>query len=61
MHISMDLSTASLGKTLYMFVLVDNCTRSTWVFLLKTKDEAFCHFCNWRTKVEKTIGLSSRL
>ena len=45
------IKTKILSCNYFVFVLVDDFSRFTWVFLLETKDEAFSHF--FRKRVEK--------
>nr|GEY67742.1 ribonuclease H-like domain, reverse transcriptase, RNA-dependent DNA polymerase [Tanacetum cinerariifolium] len=40
----------------YMFLLVDDCTRYMWVYFLKSKDEAFKTFKEFKLKVENEVG-----
>jgi len=46
--IHMDLfshtKTKSLNENRYVFVLVDDFSRFTWIFFLEHKDQAFSHF-----------------
>nr|GEV91734.1 ribonuclease H-like domain, reverse transcriptase, RNA-dependent DNA polymerase [Tanacetum cinerariifolium] len=39
----------------YMFLLVDDCTRYMWVYFLKSKDEAFETFKEFKLKVENEV------
>ena len=45
--------TKSLSEDRFVFVLVDNFLRFTWVLFLEHKDEAFLHFKIFRKRVEK--------
>nr|GEX24784.1 zinc finger, CCHC-type [Tanacetum cinerariifolium] len=40
----------------YMFLLVDDCTRYMWVYFLKSKDEAFETFKEFKLKVKNEVG-----
>nr|GEW85952.1 zinc finger, CCHC-type [Tanacetum cinerariifolium] len=40
----------------YMFLLVDDCTRYMWTYFLKSKDEAFATFKEFKLKVENEVG-----
>ena len=55
--IHMDLfgptKTKSLNGNRYVFVLVDDFSRFTWVFFLEHKDQTFSHFKIFRKRVEK--------
>jgi len=43
----------SLIDNCFVFILVDDFSRFTWIFFLKHKDEAFSHFNVFRKRVEK--------
>lgn len=42
----------SLGKCQYFISFIDDCTRKTWVYFLKHKDESFGTFAKWCIMVE---------
>ncbi|KAH9648835.1 hypothetical protein KPL70_025759 [Citrus sinensis] len=44
--------TASLGGARYFMSLIDDFSRMVWVYMLKTKDDAFEKFKIWKTLVE---------
>ncbi|KAH9782268.1 hypothetical protein KPL71_008823 [Citrus sinensis] len=44
--------TASLGGARYFMSLIDDFSRMVWVYVLKTKDDAFEKFKIWKTLVE---------
>ncbi len=46
----------SIGGTEYFLSLIDDQTRYVWVYFLKTKDQAFEKFTEWKTLVEKSSG-----
>lgn len=46
----------SIGGTEYFLSLIDDQTRYVWVYFLKTKDQAFKKFLEWKTLVEKSSG-----
>ena len=50
--------TKSLNKNRYVFVLVDNFSRFTWIFFLEHIDQAFSHFNVFRKRVENKKGFS---
>ena len=50
------MQTQSLGGALYFMLIIDDCSRFTWVYFLHRKDEAFECFKNWKTYVEKDSG-----
>ncbi|CAH9103829.1 unnamed protein product [Cuscuta epithymum] len=43
---------STTGGRKYFLSLVDHFSRKVWIFLLKTKDETFENFKNWKTLVE---------
>lgn len=42
----------SLGGHLYYVTFIDNHSRKTWIYLLKTKDEVFDKFKEFSVEVE---------
>ena len=44
--------TVSLSKSQYFITFVDDFSRKTWIYFLKTKDEAFQKFVSWKTLIE---------
>lgn len=48
--------TKSIGGSRYYFVLVDDHSRMTFTYFLKTKDEAFEKFCEFKAYVENQTG-----
>lgn len=50
------METKSLGDARYMLVLVDDFSRMTFGYFLKSKDEAFSKFCEFKSFVEKQTG-----
>jgi 5'-3' exoribonuclease 2 len=46
----------SLGGAEYFLTLIDDKTRYTWVYPLKTKDQVFDHFKEWQAEVENRTG-----
>ena len=47
------IKTKSLSENRFVFILVDDFSRFTWVFFLEHKDQAFSHFQVFRKRVEK--------
>jgi hypothetical protein len=43
----------SLGGSLYYIIFIDDYSRKTWLYLLKTKDEVFNKFQEFKEKIEK--------
>ena len=48
----------SLSGNHFIFVLVDDFSRFTWVSFLEHKDQTFSHFNVFRKRVEKEKGFS---
>ena len=46
------MSNKSLGGHLYYVTFIDDHSRNTWLYLLKTKDEVFGKFKEFRSKVD---------
>ena len=44
---------SSLGGAEYFLTFTDDHTRYSWVYMLKTKDQVFERFCEWKALVEK--------
>lgn len=44
------------GGARYFLTLIDDFSRKVWVFLLKTKDEVFERFLEWKTLLENQTG-----
>lgn len=42
----------------YFMLLIDDCTRFIWVYMLKSNDQALECFKNFKAKVEKEVGRS---
>ena len=48
--------TQSLSGATYFMSIVDDYSRKLWICILKNKNDAFSHFKQWKTKVEKQTG-----
>jgi len=46
------MSPKSLGGHLYYVTFIDDHSRKTWVYLMKTKDEVFTKFQEFKAEVE---------
>lgn len=46
----------SIGGAQYFLTFIDDKTRYTWVYLLKTKDQVFDRFLEWKALIEKSSG-----
>ncbi|KAJ4805895.1 Pol [Rhynchospora pubera] len=51
------INVLSISKKRYVFVVVDDYSRFTWVFFLAHKEEAFDHFVKFSNRVENEKGL----
>ena len=49
-------STESLSGARYFMSLIDDHSRKVWTFILKSKDQAFSTFRDWKTMVETQTG-----
>ena len=47
---------SSLGGAQYFLTFIDDCSRYTWVYVLKSKDEVFEKFKEWKCITEKSLG-----
>ena len=47
------MSSESVNDASYMMLIIDDFSRYTWAFFLKSKDLAFPSFKDWRVEVEK--------
>ena len=45
----------------YFMTVVDDFTRATWVFLLKSKDEVYSHFVNFSNILKNQFGVSIKV
>ena len=50
------MSTPSLGGSRYFLTFIDDKTRFVWVYFLKSKDEVFEKFQDWKQMAEKHTG-----
>ena len=50
------IGTKSLGGANYFLTFIDDKTHYVWVYVLKTKDEVFKYFLEWKTQAEKSSG-----
>ena len=50
------MSTASLSNNLYFILFIDDFSRMTWVYFLKTKSQALSMFSNFKKMVETQCG-----
>jgi len=50
------MSTKALSDAAYFVTFIDEHSRKTWFYFLKTKDEVFGRFKEFKTLVEKLTG-----
>jgi len=50
------MSTPSIGNYFYYATFIDDYSRKTWIYLLKTKDEVFDKFVEFKASVENLTG-----
>ena len=46
----------SMNGCLYYITFIDDCSRKTWIYFLKTKDESFSKFHDFKNLVENQTG-----
>ena len=51
-----DAPVTSFGGGKYLLTFVDDFSRKVWVYILKSKDETFTRFRQWKAKVETQTG-----
>ena len=49
------MSVKSIGGAEYFLTFIDDSSRYTWVYFLKTKDEVFQKFPEWKSMIEKNL------
>lgn len=49
-------TTPSLSGMQYFLSIIDDKTRKVWLMFLKTKDETFVKFCEWKNLVENQMS-----
>lgn len=50
------MSTKALSGAEYFLIFIDDHSRKTWIYFLKTKDEVFCRFKEFKVLVENLTG-----
>ena len=50
------MNTRSLGGAEYFLTFIDDMTHYTWIYVLKSKDEVFKRFVEWKSLVERSSG-----
>lgn len=54
-------NTLSRGGKRYFITFIDDTSKYTYVYLLRTKDEAFEKFENYKTEVENLLNLKIKV
>ena len=49
-------TTPSLSRKQYFLSIIDDKTRKVWLMFMKTKDETFDKFCEWKSLVENQMN-----
>jgi hypothetical protein len=56
LDVSGPMSVASMQGELYYVTFMDDFSRKTWIFFIKTKDEVFSQFREFKAQVENQTG-----
>jgi len=51
-----NMSTPAIGNFLYYATFIDDYSRKTWIYMLKSKDEVFDKFVEFKASVENLSG-----
>lgn len=54
------MSTKALSGVEYFLTFIDDYSRKTWIYFMKTKDEVFCRFKEFKALVENLIGKKNK-
>jgi hypothetical protein len=55
------MSTPSMNGCIYYIIFIDDCSCKTWIYFLKTKDESFSRFQEFKNLVENQTGRHIRV
>jgi transposase InsO family protein len=55
------MSSASLTRSLYYVVFIDDFSRKSWIFFMKTKGQVFSRFQEFKALVENQTGKKIRV
>jgi hypothetical protein len=55
------MTAPSMNGCLYYIIFIDDCSRKTWIYFLKTKDESFSKFQDFKNLVENQTGRHIRV
>ena len=54
------MTAPSLGGCLYYVIFIDDFSRKTWIYFMKAKSETFAKFQEFKTFIEKQMGMHIR-
>jgi hypothetical protein len=55
------MTAPSINGCLYYIIFIDDCSRKTWIYFLKAKDESFSKFQDFKNLVENQTGRHIRV
>ena len=55
------MTAPSMNGCLYYIIFIDDCSHKTWICFMKTKDESFNKFQNFKNLVENQTGRHIRV
>jgi hypothetical protein len=55
------MTALSMNGCIYYIIFIDDCSRKTWIYFLKTKDESFSRFQDFKNLVENQTGRHIRV
>jgi transposase InsO family protein len=55
------MTSPSMNGCLYYIIFIDDFSRKTWIYFLKTKDESFSKFQDFKNLVENQTGIHIRI
>jgi transposase InsO family protein len=55
------MTTPSMNGCLYYIIFIDDCSCKTWIYFLKTKDESFSKYQDFKNLVENQTGRHIRV
>ena len=54
------MTTPSMSGCLYYVIFIDDYSRKTWIYFMKAKSETFAKFKEFKSFIEKQMGLHIR-
>jgi transposase InsO family protein len=55
------MTAPSMNNCIYYIIFIDDCSRKTWIYFLKTKDESFSRFQDFKNLVDNQTGRHIRV